>query len=350
MLADHRALEEQAERENPINPKGQLMRNKNGLMSGGSATPSMGLSEFRGGRKMRARASAPKMTKSEAEEMGEHLGRHIMELHGGSFHKDFIKGMSGGAWYDFLDPNKNGVANAFNSAGSAIKNEFVNPDSVLRKDIVPKVTNEITNPDSVLRSQVIPKVAEYSKYAEPFMDAVVPGSGEAVVAGAQGLNAINQGATQAQRMLGYGDDSDLKSAVAELQKCSSHPRAKLMKALKEEYPGKKRIFYDSAFNLAGMKKKGGRIRSGAYEGMGMLGEDGHGTRKVGGGMLGQDGHGQRQVGAGTGAGTGAGRRKRAPAQEGSGRNKRAEIVRKVMKEKGMKMIEASKYVKQHGLY
>lgn len=33
-----------------------------------------------------------------------------------------------------------------------------------------------------------------------------------------------------------------------------------------------------------------------------------------------------------------------------GRKKRAEIVKKVMAEKGLKMIEASKYVKQHGLY
>jgi len=33
-----------------------------------------------------------------------------------------------------------------------------------------------------------------------------------------------------------------------------------------------------------------------------------------------------------------------------GRSARAEIVRKVMSEKGMKMIEASKYVKAHGLY
>jgi len=38
--------------------------------------------------------------------------------------------------------------------------------------------------------------------------------------------------------------------------------------------------------------------------------------------------------------------------QGAGKktNKRAEIVKKVMKEKGMKMIEASKYVKQNGLY
>jgi hypothetical protein len=35
---------------------------------------------------------------------------------------------------------------------------------------------------------------------------------------------------------------------------------------------------------------------------------------------------------------------------GGGRSKRAEIVRKIMKEKGMKMIEASKYVKAHNLY
>ena len=35
---------------------------------------------------------------------------------------------------------------------------------------------------------------------------------------------------------------------------------------------------------------------------------------------------------------------------GDGRRKRAEVVRRIMKEKGMKMIEASKYVKEHNLY
>jgi hypothetical protein len=38
------------------------------------------------------------------------------------------------------------------------------------------------------------------------------------------------------------------------------------------------------------------------------------------------------------------------ASGAGGRAKRAEIVKKVMAEKGLKMIEASKYVKQHGLY
>jgi hypothetical protein len=289
----------------------------------------MGLSEFRGGAKLLSRKQNQTATKSEAEEMGEHLGNHIMSLHGGAFHKEFLKGLSGGAWYDFLDPNKNGVANAFNSAGSAIKNEFVNPDSVLRRDVLNPVANQITDPNSVLRSQVIPIGSQVAGYAEPFLDMAVPGLGEGVNAGFKALNYANKGAN----MLGYGDDSDLKEAVEELKKNTGHKKAQLMKALKAEYPGKKRAFYASAFHLAGMK--GGRIRTGAYEGMG-----------TGAGMLGQDGHGQRQVGCGTGAG----KKRRQPAKEGSGRSKRAEIVRKVMKEKGMKMIEASKYVKQHGLY
>ena len=42
--------------------------------------------------------------------------------------------------------------------------------------------------------------------------------------------------------------------------------------------------------------------------------------------------------------------KRAEMSGGDGRKKRAEIVKKIMKEKGMKMIEASKYVKEHNLY
>ena len=47
---------------------------------------------------------------------------------------------------------------------------------------------------------------------------------------------------------------------------------------------------------------------------------------------------------------GRGKARRSPAGPNDGRRKRAEIVKKVMAEKGMKMIEASKYVKAHNLY
>ena len=52
----------------------------------------------------------------------------------------------------------------------------------------------------------------------------------------------------------------------------------------------------------------------------------------------------------SGAYQGQGRKKRASAGPNDGRRKRAEIVKRVMAQKGMKMIEASKYVKEHGLY
>jgi hypothetical protein len=45
-----------------------------------------------------------------------------------------------------------------------------------------------------------------------------------------------------------------------------------------------------------------------------------------------------------------GKKRRAPAGASDGRRARAEIVKKVMQEQGLKMIAASKYVKEHGLY
>ena len=49
-------------------------------------------------------------------------------------------------------------------------------------------------------------------------------------------------------------------------------------------------------------------------------------------------------------GSGRVKKRRAPASASDGRRKRAEIVKRVMREQGLKMIEASKYVKEHGLY
>lgn len=45
-----------------------------------------------------------------------------------------------------------------------------------------------------------------------------------------------------------------------------------------------------------------------------------------------------------------GRKKRAPAGPDDGRRKRAAVVKRVMAERGLSMIEASKYVKEHNLY
>jgi hypothetical protein len=101
-MADMRALEEQAERMNPISGKG--------------ATPSMGLSQFRGGAKKKSKiakmeAAAPSEYLHEMDEMAEMpsgpydgagkqhgatFGRLMAKLHGGAYASSFMDGMSGG--------------------------------------------------------------------------------------------------------------------------------------------------------------------------------------------------------------------------------------------------------------
>ena len=45
----------------------------------------------------------------------------------------------GTGFFDFLDPEKNGLAASARATGAKIKNEFTNPNSVLRGQIIPNV-------------------------------------------------------------------------------------------------------------------------------------------------------------------------------------------------------------------
>ena len=104
-MADARAMDEQAERTNPIRGRG--------------ATPSMGLSQYRGGAKKTKKSRSPSPSEElvggamvgcgmervvgagkkkgesmkEATAMGLHLGKHLHSLHGAGFYSDFQKGM-----------------------------------------------------------------------------------------------------------------------------------------------------------------------------------------------------------------------------------------------------------------
>lgn len=70
-------------------------------MVGRGATPSMGLSQFRGGKKSASAVGKKALElhkmeheamESEAHGMGRHLGQHITSLHGSGFFDDFAKG------------------------------------------------------------------------------------------------------------------------------------------------------------------------------------------------------------------------------------------------------------------
>jgi len=84
-MADHRAMTIESIRQNPRD-----------AMSGRGATPSMGLSQFRGG-KMGKREMAMDDDMTEAFGQGRHLYSHLHGLHGKGYAEDFKAGMSGGS-------------------------------------------------------------------------------------------------------------------------------------------------------------------------------------------------------------------------------------------------------------
>ena len=236
MRGDMRALEIQANdpRTNPITG------GSNGRMIGAGATPSMGLSQFRGGgtRKGMMRKTARKayesMPRNEAHMMGEALSKHIHDLHGAGF------------WSDFGNGFKKGFTGTLD-------------------------------------------------FLSPAIEKAVPGFSKHYETG--------------KKILGFGASESQRAAT-----------------------------------MLGMKKKG-RSRN---NGPALLSGNVDGVFSGGShdSDYGSESESDNECG---GANTGA--------YEGHGRmvggrkpNARAAIVKKVMAEKGMKMIEASKYVKEHGLY
>lgn len=276
-LADSRAMEEQMERHNPVNPKGLLSNRRENAMrlSGAGATPSMGLSEYRGGKhtladhlanptkgygtkKGQIRKTARKAYEPESESdeeceargMGRHLGQHLHSLHGAGFWSDFGKG---------------------------------------------------------------------------FMSVIKP------VAGIFGL--------------GHGDPNFMEGMGA-----SEQQRAGAM--LGQNKKGRSRNNGPPLLsgNVNGVRSGGAHpgiaFMRGGSMGAGMLDQ----PMPVSGTNMSLSGAG-RIVGGSMGAGIGMGQ---TGEYEGQGKarkpNARAAVVKRVMAEKGLKMIEASKYVKEHGLY
>ena len=351
-IAQSRAMEEQHERANPL------------ARRGAGATPSMGLSQYRGGMeseseedevggiihsrmsgkgKKAAVRRAPK-SMDEATAMGLHLGKHLHGLHGDDFLQRFGagmvgaammcegKGMSGAGFFDDLkhafsdevwNPQKNGVAQAFQDFGQSVSNEFTDPNSTLRGTILPAAApilgalsavpglNVVTGPlaAAATAAQTLNKGAKAiglgrrrggaktgayegeGKLVITHGGRMVPkpGSREKVMVEEQSVRVPTYG----YAMKGEGFWDDIKSAAKGVaQQVIADPVGSFEKA-----------------------KKGYEIGKQVYD-----------TVK------------------------GKGKKKRAPAGPHDGRRKRAEIVKKVMNEKGLSMIEASKYVKAHGLY
>ena len=313
MRGDMRAMEEQhmLPQSNPIR--------------GGGATPSMGLSQFRGGgmlgqdghgmRRM-VGAGTGGMSRmvgcgtggdgtgagtgagrrrgkksAEAMEMGHALGRHIHQLHGAGFWDDFKSGF----------------------------NSVVAPVAGIAKQLLP-----MAGPEGMAASGVINALGygRHSKY-DRRRTGCGTGAGKLVITHGGGRERDDVAMMYGR---GSGSDSD------------------------EEMEGGQSFANPSSMAMSGAYQGQG------YEGAGFWDDFKSGFNSVVAPvagiakqllpMAGPEG----MAASGVINALGYGRRRRASAGPNDGRRKRAEVVKKVMSERGISMIEASKYVKAHGLY
>ena len=375
-------MEEQNERHNPVNPKNVLHNRRETAMRnvGAGATPSMGLSQFRGGmnvdqgtlimeaiahrkiaradimakigrartasernhllrqleqltaeevanegkppsglraepdeglsgsgtKKGQKRRTARKAYESESDEeahdMGHHLGKHLLALHGGAFHKSFVKGMMrGGVTQDELDA----------ALGLVKMNQPPAP--------APAQTAPVAVTGAITTSTATP--GRYDQHFGP-----ARGRG-----GRRGAGRMCGGRRELDEIV-HQPRSGL--SVAEMRQ--QHNRN-----AREDYKRSNPI--TSAIGEYGMKGVNALTDLAIEHGskVGVPPQVIEGIKK------------SRELAQGkgkTGAYEGQGKKRRSPAGANDGRRHRAEIVKRVMAEKGLKMIEASKYVKQHGLY
>jgi hypothetical protein len=308
-------MEEEMERMNPVR--------------GSGATPSMGLSQFRGGAKKptakslgkriaKMEAETPSMAqteedamavmpsgeydggmmgcgKSEAMTQGRHLGEHLHKLHGGAYMKEFHEGMGMCMGRGDLMMKHSGGAQtgAYEGEGQHMEGGFL---GALAKVALPLIGSLFGN-GHMKKGAHTALMKHFSKK---------PRSKKAEMDGGF-LGAL---ASMAIPLIGslFGKGSIDKKAHDDLMAlCKKHEK----------------------------DMKGGMRMVGAG--------DLEITHKMGSGMR------CETMGSGVMDERCSPRAKRVVGA-GDGRRKRAEIVRRVMAEKGMKMIEASKYVKEKGLY
>jgi hypothetical protein len=285
-----------------------------------------------------------------AQHQGKMLAEFMRTKYGDEHGRHFLHGaLHGGAWWDFLDPNKNGVRKWFSDTASKVKNEFVNPQSVLR-------------------AKIVPGFQKVAKFAAPIIDAVVPGQG-AVVSGIGDIaQGVNKGAEMLQNAIGAFQGKGLRSQAA-----ASRARANMTNPyVNPTMPGSGRPRKGSGQPNGVSERLGspsnGGDPTGAVDvgraanpglmfarntvGMGRVHPTAHARHRVRAapeGVYFEGGYGGINHNNPTGTlNTGAGKKTRAKAGANDARKKRGAEVSRLMREKGMTLGQASKHIKEHG--
>ena len=333
MMADKRAMEEQAERTNPLDGRG--------------ATPSMGLSQVRGGivmgdevalpfKKLGRRSkklpmklpmememeggsfvpdyiSDPMGQYKDAFAQGNQLMEHLHKLHGMGYARSFHEGMKGGLGtgrYEgkgFWDDFKRGFNMVFEPVASVAKvvAPFVGH---------PEVTAGLTAVGYGKMSRMAQSLLGEGKITKKERDAlqsVLDRHRGGMCGGMDWKKILQMSMPLAEQLLGMG-----------LPKTHYNAFQKVMKALQQK-----------EMKGAGMNRVVGGKKHEEEESESDEEMEGKGEMPPA--------YAQKMAKF---------KALKGSAKGGDNRKRRAEIVKRVMKEKGLPLIQASKYVKEHKLY
>ena len=316
-MAQHRALERQAERSNPF-----------GELAGRGQVPSMGLSQVRGGKAKAAKSGVPKdVSKAsralmgdldDARSQGQHLVHHIIKLHGSGYAEAFSEGMKGGfrtGAYEGMGRYREGMGTGAGTGGmvggggddyAGLAGSAKRPSKAAMMRDLARIKKE--NPGSA---------GEVARHLRELRG------------GMTGAGVLSDVWEYIQKMLGMKKSSAPSAPSHSAPSAPSEPARKYesddtrdpAERLRADYGiGSKKEF--QKWSLKNHPDKGGD------------------TNEYG-----------RVSGLASRAGYTGGKRVKRVVGAGDGRRQRGAIVSKVMREKGFKSLaEASKYVKEHNLY
>lgn len=345
-MADSRAMEEQSERMNPIQPLSRgTRRGRTSLVSegseyvGGGATPSMGLSQYRGGVRSKSPPSEDGMSgggiigagrksrrKGEPEPMlmGKALGEHIQGLHGAGFFDDFKKGfmsvMRPVANIASMIPGPIGMA--AKAASSLMGGAFTIGVREGRFHVEDD-GEEIGVFDTMAKARAFVKAQQSARRPK------VPSAPRRKTGGMRRAmeSHISPADVEAARTLvrmkhSEGQPRSITPPPA--------PRPSAPPSIKKQREEAKKSG-KGIVSGPGYEAVSGGLRTGRYEGKGKL-------------LIQHlpEGEGEEMV-------VGKGKKTRRPAGASDKRRVRGQMVSKLMREEGMTLAEASRHIKEHGL-
>jgi hypothetical protein len=316
-MADERAMEEQMERENP--------------MMGSGATPSMGLSQIRGGRKqkcascgcVKCKCSDSSSDDEDAMAQGSALSEHLHKLHGRGYARSFHKGMGGGLGTGRYEGE--GMCGSA-SAGASFSKDQQDFSGHMKGGFwglaalaLPLVSKLLGNGHMTQEghSRLMDMLHHHEKMRGGFDWGKLIQHAVPLVSHLLGQGHMSEEAQK--KFMAFLKTKGKKMEGAGRAVGGASAGMKLNMTMKDRV-------MPSPRNPPKME-----LQMEKMEGKGILSNLGIPVVSDIAGMF------------------GLGKKKRA-VSAGDGRRKRAEIVKRVMAEKGMKMIEASKYVKEHNLY